>query len=124
MTVLNDLTAARTIIAERGLAKGAFNRHADGSVCTIGAVVAAIGRDYSYVENTTDPWEDPRAIPVLDELYFTLLAVEPLAPEFGESPASRRQRIYRFNDTDETTQADVLGLFDTTIARIAPKESK
>lgn len=118
MTLVNDLTKARTLIAECGLTKGAFNLYADGSLCTIGAVVKAAGHHF---ENEYAPWEAPAVVPSLEALFDTLQEMQPLEEYAVDSLPIRRQRIYLFNDADETTQADVLGLFDTTIARVALK---
>lgn len=118
MTLVNELLAARTLIAERGLAKNTFNRLADGSMCTVGAVARAVGHSF---ETEPFPWLSDDMKPAIRALSDTLREASPL-PLALDDDSSRRQAIYVFNDAEETTQDDVLGLFDTTIARVSAEE--
>jgi hypothetical protein len=105
--VVVDLRNARDIIATRGwLQNKYFEVHDAGTpACLVGAaILATMGNVWSFFLS-----DSPRLAAVCHELAVTL-----------GSPGGVRSRpaLYKFNDSECTEKADVIGLFDTTIKRM------
>ena len=108
--LVDDLRAARDIIARDGLVKYHFGMKSGAPSCTMGALMRSIGFtcptfNYSYSHYDAQ-WQaiynHPRFASAAYALSCTL----------GKEG---RNAIYDFNDHPETTAEDVIGLFDTTI---------
>lgn len=100
---IDHLATARERIAKRGLAKLSFSNE-DGD-CGAGAVAYAVaGYSQAFLH--------PGVPPVLRALADTLGYGDHLSAE------ALRDVMYQFNDSPLTSKSDMLGLFDTTIARL------
>lgn len=100
---IDYLTTARDRIEARGLVKGRFSD--SGGDCGAGAVAYAVtGSSFGFLH--------PEVSPVLRALADTLGYGDHLSAE------ALRDVMYQFNDSPLTSKSDMLGLFDTTIARL------
>jgi hypothetical protein len=105
--LVDDLTAARHIMADCGHVKKKFGLKDNQPVCVVGAVLRAVGiRTTGFEQYTT---------PRVDRAIFALATT--LGKPEGDS-FDRRGHLYSFNDSELTTPADALGLFDTTIQNL------
>lgn len=105
--VVVDLTAARDIIDRDGWIQGAYGYRPETPACAVGAVFRAVSGC-----GNIDSLANPRTQRAVFALSTTL------GSNAGTHPA-RANRIIAFNDADETTKDDVLGLFDTTISNLS-----
>ncbi|OMC55437.1 hypothetical protein A5747_13695 [Mycobacterium sp. IS-836] len=107
---IEDLTAARDLIARHGLAKKTFRSYINAR-CSGGAIGDAIGGGpYAFIHTNRG---ERAAIALATTLGWTRVT-----EDRDVEASAARGLIYDYNDADVTTQADVLGLFDTTIARL------
>lgn len=109
--LIADLRGARDIIAENGLAKEKFFDvfQNNSPTCAVGAVLRQTGHD-------TDHKDAPRVMRAVYALAVTLGKTE---PDIDDPGLYYRSELYDFNDHADTTQDDILGLFDTAIARLS-----
>lgn len=96
-----DLEGARDYIDKHGLAKNQYISYVTNAGCAEGALMRVIG--FGAVH-------DPRLRRAVHALATTLGA------DLSEISAS--VAVHRFNDAAETEKADVIGLFNTAIARL------
>lgn len=103
--LVQDLCDARNIIAVNGLAKKMFNH--SGAACTVGALLRVTG---------VKTWQMD-----LGNSRFSS-ACYALATTLGVDPRGHailgRIELYNFNDAAVTEAADVVALYDCTIARL------
>jgi hypothetical protein len=99
--LITDLENARDYIDKHGLAKRQFFSVFTNARCMDGAIMTAIGR--AALGN-------PRRDRALYALASTLGA--------DLSTVGVKKAVYDFNDSPLTEQADVIGIFNTTIDRL------
>lgn len=101
--LIADLQTARDLIAVHGLAKEEFLAFG-GGYCTVGAVqkVAAGGATMEFT---------PRSHRAIHALADTL--------GYEGRPEQLRGALYDYNDSQFSEKADILSLFDVTIARLS-----
>lgn len=102
-----DLQTARDYIATHGLTKNMFGCFGRGA-CTVGALLWAIG---------LREWQLESPNPRLRSAVYALAVT--LGQPASVSSWAARVALYEFNDHPESEQADIIGLFDTTIQRLA-----
>lgn len=98
-----DLRFARDLIAVHGLVKEVFVS-INGGYCTVGAVNAATAGGATIRSC-------PRADRAVHELASTLGYIGDVE--------QLRAALYEYNDSQFSEKADILSLFDTTIARLS-----
>lgn len=103
--MIETLTKARDLIADRGLSKHVFKDN-DGCLCTIGAVIEAAGHDASL-----GGYDDPLVKSVAKALVNTLFTYGCLTSFELESTSV----VYDWNDRNATTQDMAVRLFNDTI---------
>lgn len=103
-----DLRGARDIIAEFGFVQHTYGLHDYEPACIVGAVLRATGSNTTY---------SSMSAPRIERAVYALASTLGLDERNRRSTSglSRRFMLYRFNDDDVTTEADVMGLFNTTI---------
>lgn len=111
MSVIEDLTDARNLIAELPrLGKGEYV-DGDGCFCALGAILEATGN--SAYSGMADAVRDER---LSDAIAALAHAIDPDAPDHGWD---NQVVIIQFNDANGTKKADVLDAFDRAIIGVA-----
>lgn len=101
--MIETLTKARDLIEERGLAHGKYFCGVTGSLCSLGAVMEALGLD-----PLKGGFDDPQLKPIIAELSETIGSTHPAGP---------RGQVFNFNDAND--QSGVVALFNDTIERLS-----
>lgn len=116
--VIADLKAARQELVTRGRNVGQRVAH-DGRVCALGAIAVAVVEDFSqlYLNNAKDVygyrWCTELRNPRIAAAEAALIPHVP-NPVYG----SWNHSISAFNDRVDTTDADVLNLFEKALAEL------
>lgn len=120
--LIKDLKATREALVSRGRCTGILVQ-SNGKVCLDGAIALATIKGYHYRPGAEDPYQilenNQRTVAVSAALYEHLpeefkTALHNLyfrTPEFGQLVA-----LFSFNDSDDVTDEDVIGLIDKTLA--------
>lgn len=108
--MIETLTKARDLIADRGLGKHVFKDQKTGCLCTIGAVIEAVGHDASL-----GGYDDPAVESVAGALANTISTYGHVV----HNRAHPTSDIYDWNDRDETTKTEVIKLFNDTIELVS-----
>lgn len=114
-TLVDDIRAAKHEMMTRGRCTGDL-RDEEGRVCLLGSIGAATIPNFTErvmanpaaVMHDIEREERPSA--VLRELR------KHLAPQSGELGFFPSERLWLFNDTDDTVDADAFNLFDKALA--------
>ena len=102
--LIGDLQKARDIIARGGFIKGGFSD--PKGHCTVGALMEVIRPGWASLGMILESEQMTRA-------------VEALASRLpAPSTHPLREQLYDFNDAEETTQDEVVALFDAAIAHV------
>ncbi|QGH79714.1 hypothetical protein SEA_ANON_43 [Gordonia phage Anon] len=114
MTVKETLTAAKQLLKTEGWSKGDLIK-GDGCLCALGAVGLATGHEAAMRGEDYDVFdEDPKASAAVTAL-VDQIPVETLKRLYLDASNPDYSFIHEFNDWRETSEEDVLALFDKAI---------
>lgn len=102
--VVNDLMAAKKIMASRGMTRGTFVNPVDGSVCIMGALALVVG----YIPITFD--NDPRLKEAIEYMHPFITP-----PNNYTGVDRKRMNLAEWNNNVASGLPDCLDLFDKAI---------
>ena len=111
----NGLWKAADVLREKGFVKGSLNK--GGQVCAIGAYAAAYGENFGNDNDAARRWTEREH---RDEIKVLADTIETL---FGDrhkrQGVSDSSYVMSFNDSDKTTEEDVVKVFRVAAVKAA-----